>query len=341
MAIKHFFITALIYFVLLIPFKTLFSLVPGYEMKIITFLPAVLGIFWGPSAALGVAVGNFAGDMVVRDTLYIAITSSIAIFFQAYLPYKLWYTFKMRREEEYIFIYDIKSVMKFTYILFLTSATVSALFGMIVGSSGMRFSQETFSVFFFNNFDFALILGLPILVLLGNSNFQRYVPVKDKINVREKGWYDSILYLVSAIGMGYVFWFQHMQTIDALPAFFIWMGMFVVLVFYCQKPIIYEHEFKKSTDNLHTFLYKNVMKGFFCGVLIFIGFIFSFAYFSFVAELFVDKGRVWNYLYMNMILAIHLMFAIALLFLYFGEKKIAGFTQLPKEKAGNANKNAK
>ncbi len=325
MRIKYFFITLVLYSLLLLPFKFIFSIIPGYEMKLITFFPAVLGIFWGPPVAFGVGGANFIVDLLARNDVYVALTSSIANFFQAYIPFKLWYTFRYREEETYFFIHDMKSIAKFIYILSLTSLTISAMFGMIVESGRLNFSRDTFVAFFLNNFDFALVLGVPILILLANSRIRRYRPVKDTLNTRPKAWYDVYLYLVLLAGIGYLCFVEQGMQVSGTAAFATWCGMFVCMVLFSQKPIVCEEAAEIVLDKnrlLDGMVKKYVMLGFFCGVVLLCAGTMFFACLTLESGVFVDNAKAWRFICMVMFSGLHILFILALLMMYLGRKRL-------------------
>jgi sigma-B regulation protein RsbU (phosphoserine phosphatase) len=322
---KYFFISLLAYGILLVPFKLIFSMVPGYEMKMITFLPAVLGIFWGPMVAFGVAAANFIVDLLARSDIYMAITSSVATFFQAYIPFKLWYTLWYREEERYFFIHDMKSVAKFIYIISLTSLTISSMFGMIIESSRLAFTKNTFLMFFLNNFDFALVFGIPILILLANSRLKRYQPKKDQLSVSAKPMYDMYLYLVLLMGTAYVICTGQGMEISATAAFGIWSVMFVFMVFFAQKPIICEEidELILTKKQLiEGMVKKYVMIGFFLGnILLGAGVIF-YACLTLEASVFIDNIKAWQAFGSIIFVAIHVLFIIALIMMFLSRRRL-------------------
>lgn len=322
---RYFFITLVLYSLLLIPFKFIFAMIPGYEMKMITFFPAVLGIFWGPMVAFGVAGANFLVDMLARNELYIALTSSIAMFFQAYIPFKLWYTFRCREEERYFFIHDMKSVAKFIYIISLTSLTVSAMFGMIIESSRLSFSQETFWLFFLNNFDFALVFGIPILIVLANSNIRRYQPVYDSANFIPQPMYDGYLYLVLAAGFIYLFVIGQGIPVSGTMAFATWSVMFIFMVLFAQKPIICDDTEELTLNRqqlLDGMVKKYVMLGFFLGVVLLCLSVLLFAYLTLERGVFVDNIKAWQSLGMVLFTGIHILFIIALAMMYMARRRL-------------------
>jgi len=78
-----------IYMLFLLPFKSV-QIIPGItELRPATILPVVFGLLFGPAGAWGSAIGNLAGDMF--GTLSIgSIFGFIGNFFFALIPYKLW-----------------------------------------------------------------------------------------------------------------------------------------------------------------------------------------------------------------------------------------------------------
>ncbi len=88
------FLSAGIYMLFLLPFKSI-PIIPGFtEIRPATIFPVIFGLLFGPAGAWGAALGNLAGDCF--GTLSTgSIFGFIGNFFFAYIPYKLWGRLKL------------------------------------------------------------------------------------------------------------------------------------------------------------------------------------------------------------------------------------------------------
>lgn len=176
-------ITALIYSLAIIPTKLLLMLLPGAEVRFGACIPVVMGMLWGPAGAVGSALGNFLGDFYAGDSLYVCFWGAIANFFLSYLPYKLWYGLKADAKTCF-FIHDTRSFLKFLGIIFVTSFIFASMLTAIVRAMGNTSSIKSFFIFFSNNFDFPLLLGIPLLFLLRGSRLTFVLPPVQKKSAR-------------------------------------------------------------------------------------------------------------------------------------------------------------
>lgn len=322
--IKHFVISALLYFVLIVPFKYLFALIPGNEAKAIAFLPVVLGILWGPASALGTAAANFAGDMLAQHVLYIGITGAIANFFQGYIPYKLWYTLKADESAGRL-VHDMKSIIKFIYIAFITSLTVSSLLVMMGESSRTYLGGEVFLQLFLGQFDTTLLFGIPLLIIFSDKRTLPAAPkVKKKPSSNTGGsYYDLLLYAVAGVGGGYILIAgQSGHIVNPVTAFSCWIVMFLLLSVYMLKPIHLEESQRQKSNEIETPLLKKATFILLFVSALFIGFMGAVSYDVFQGNYEFGNLQAWNYFYINLVWAAHILFVISLLFLWQFENRI-------------------
>ncbi|MBP2632901.1 MAG: serine/threonine protein phosphatase [Firmicutes bacterium] len=321
--IKHSILSAIIYFISFIFSKISFSLISGQELPIANALAPALGIIWGPTAAVGISIASFTGDFLFDSAFYIALTGAIANFFLTYIPYKLWHTVKVRTEDRHFFR-DTKSVVKYSYIVLLTSLTVGAFFAMIVESSRIPLTGERFFLLVFYHVDLSFIIGIPALILLSNSKVKAYLPSGEKRKLGSAIYYDILLYMVAFIGMGYIYYSnQNNNEFNPIFAFSIWMLMFLLLTLFMLKPIV----FRPIPENQVRDLVKKSIKakitcGFILVALGFVGIMGAFVYVADFNNLLVEPSVVWNYFYMSMVWLIHFLFVVALIALWRIEKKI-------------------
>lgn len=321
--IKHSMLSAIIYFILFIFSKILFSLISGQELPIANALAPALGIIWGPTAAVGISIASFTGDLLFDSAFYIALTGAIANFFLTYIPYKLWHTVKVRAEDRYFFR-DTKSVFKYSYIVLLTSLTVGAFFAMSIESSRIALTSERFFLLVFYHVDLSFIIGIPALILLSNSKVKAYLPSGEKRKLGSAIYYDVFLYMVTFIGVGYIYISnQNNNELNPIFAFSIWMLMFLLLTLFMLKPMILRPiPANQTRDLVEKSIKAKITCGFVLVVLGFVGIMGAFVYVADFNNLLVEPSVVWNYFYMSMVWLVHFLFVVALIALWQVERKI-------------------
>lgn len=320
--IKYLILSAFFYFLLLVPTNYVLSILIGAETRIAVFLPAVLGVFWGPAGAIGIAIGKFMSDMTSAHALYIAITNAIAHFFQAYIPYKLWHTFGVRKNVP-CFLLDARDSLKFMYILIITLFVVNMMSAIAAESSKINLANEVFCSFLLQDIDIALFLGLPTLMMLANSKQIPHLPKLDKGSPKSAAYYDALLYAIIIIGITYMLVSnQAGNAIHNNVAFACWMGMFLLLSFFVQKPVIYPINMDKQRKSVQAPIKRKFIWNFFLIVIIFIAFVSSIAYGIFQNKHLLENTQLWRYFYANIVIALHFIIILGILFLWYVDQKI-------------------
>lgn len=163
-----FFLTAFVYAALLIPFKSL-TIVPGFtEVRLGNMIPISFGIFFGPAAAWGSALGNFIADLLGGTFSSASYFALIGNFLFAYLPYKLWNNLGVLQTDEEM-TPDCRSRKKILwYIAFAFVA--STICGLWIGWGCEIVKLLPFfvlgSIISLNNAFVSIIFGIPLTFLL-------------------------------------------------------------------------------------------------------------------------------------------------------------------------------
>jgi len=94
--------SAAIYAAILIPFKVVIPLIPGFtEFRPANAIPVVCSIFFGPAGAWGSAIGNFIGDALGGTFGLGSIFGFWGNFLYGLIPYKIVYGLK-KSEKDFI-----------------------------------------------------------------------------------------------------------------------------------------------------------------------------------------------------------------------------------------------
>lgn len=175
---------------------------PSGVVRLTAFIPPLLGIMWGPIAAVGV----FAGEIIVDSNwtmfwesinngwlgtafwqfLTILYRSAIWGLIAAYLPYRLWHSIAIVPWKSRFFLSG-RTLLKFVAITFISMLTLSLFMGLTTHTSEFarmvsqtdpsrfRVVEYAFLVFI-NNFNIAVLFGAPILLTLIRSGYKFHRP---------------------------------------------------------------------------------------------------------------------------------------------------------------------
>lgn len=321
-SIQHFFISALLNFILLVPFKYTLGLIQGVEVRVSAFLPIVVGLVWGPAAAAGIALGNVLGDIYSGYTGYVMITGAVSNFFFAYIPYKLWYSFKPGAKAEWL-LHDVRNIIKFIYILFINALVTASMLAMVIESSEMGAAKGSFFLFFSNHFDFPLLIGLPLLLLLSNGRIRPHLPLPAKNQQKTAPYYDLLLYAVIVAGILYVLVPAYdMPALHPRAALACWLGMTAALALFTRKPTGYVKNERLEQIKLPSSIKLKVTFGVALISMIFIGFVGLIAHHASTRNLIEGQLQIWLSIYQHMIWSIYIVVGVMLIFLWYAEKKI-------------------
>jgi energy-coupling factor transport system substrate-specific component len=201
---------ALVFIGMAVPFKVM-VLVEGFtEVRPVNAVPVVAGLLLGPAGAWGCAIGNLVADLFGTFSSA-SVLGFLGNFIAAYLPYKLWHTWKKGEKP------NVKSGQNLG--IYLAIAAISSLTVAVFIACGLDVWQnfwlpEIFYIILYNNFGFPLILGLPVLIVLtcDDHRIEPYLP-KDKKHsaLKKRMTFFSLTALLIAqvailvmIGFGYI-----------------------------------------------------------------------------------------------------------------------------------------
>lgn len=325
--VRRMFISAAIFFAVALPFKYLFSLVPGVtEIRPANVVPPVLGVLFGLPAAVGISVGNLISDILGGSNAFICVTGFIANFLYSYLPYRMWYTeFASKGKVTPPNLSSMKDVLKFIYVIFINSLLVTILLMLIFETAGFGTSGDNAPLLFFNNFDFAVILGVPLLSILANSKIVPHTPKKKEKTGKRKIFLNvtSVLpYVISALGIGYFclskFGNTGMDPKITLPMMIVFM---LLLIIYVLRP--FTSEIDTAVKKKARFSIKaKVTVGFLITAVVFIAFVFRSTYASVTMNGEIERLALVNHIYLVVGIAINIIFGVTILALWYVETKI-------------------
>lgn len=314
--------SAAIFFAVALPFRRLLTLMPGItEIRPANTIPPVLGLIWGPPAAMGISIGNLISDIASGSNLFICVSGFIANFFYAYLPYKLWYSFRVTEDDAVPTLGSVKKILKYVYVILIDSLVVTGVLSLIFEVAGFSPSSASYGLLFFNNFDFAVLLGVPVLILIEKFPVEYHVP---KSRRKKEGSYiafDFLLFAAAFFGAG---WFAVSALSEAIPrqgTVEILLAVCILLmVLYLFKPFNFNNvRQKQEVRDVRITIKTKVTIGFMMVAIIFIALTGVVAYNSQTSG---DVLSKWNYIYKVIGAAINIIFAVAIGFLWYVERNI-------------------
>ncbi|MCL2762650.1 MAG: PP2C family protein-serine/threonine phosphatase [Treponema sp.] len=173
--IKNAFFTAVIFFVVTMPFREFFKVMEITEMRPASALPPVFGLMLGLPGAFGCAVGNIIADIISGYNPLICAFGFIAQFAYGAFPFLMWHCIKRfdTKEPSVFRLNNVKNVLRYIVIILINSVMMAALLGVIIQAFNISsfFSTTTLMVFL-NNFVFCMVLGIPIVIFMSVGNLK-------------------------------------------------------------------------------------------------------------------------------------------------------------------------
>ncbi len=315
---------AVIFLAAALPFRLLLELMPGItEIRPANVIPPVLGLIWGPPAAFGIAVGNLLSDLYSGSKAFICAMGFIANFFYAYLPYKLWYSFRVTEDDVAPTLGSVSKILKYVCVILLDSLAVTGILSLIFETAGFSPSSGSYALLFFNNFDFAVLLGVPLLILIEKYRPDYHVP----LGKRTKSWsrlrYDLPLFAAAAVG---AVWFAISSAAGAAAkpdtAGVLLAASLLLVCFSLARPFNFEQrEQRRNRGEVKITIKAKVTIGFLLLAVIFIAFI-AITVYSLLPE--GEALERWSAIYKIVGMAINIIFAVAIGFLWYVERNIVG-----------------
>ncbi|MBD5536576.1 MAG: SpoIIE family protein phosphatase [Lachnospiraceae bacterium] len=159
-------LTALLFFLITIPCRQIFSLSNLTEVRPASAFPPAFGMLFGVWGALGCAIGNFAADILSGYALEICMPGFLIQLLYGYLPYIMWFGVRKKREKSVIRMKNVRHVVKYIGVVFVDSLLMAVMLGVLLEVTGMgSLLSQSSLLLFFNNLVFCLILGIPIMIL--------------------------------------------------------------------------------------------------------------------------------------------------------------------------------
>ncbi len=161
-----------IHLVVAMPFKS-WVLIPALtDIRPVAGLLPVYGVFMGPVGGFATAFANFVEDALTGMLTWGSIAGFVSNLLVPYLYYKLWYCFFKKPFE----VKTGKDLIGYLLLALLLSLMQAAMITGFVYAIGMPVQAGAFfAAICSNNFFFAMLMGLPLIMVLraqfGHTDF--------------------------------------------------------------------------------------------------------------------------------------------------------------------------
>lgn len=352
-SLRRMVISGVLFVVAAAPFKLLFTLIPGVtEVRPANMIPVILGLLWGPAGAWGIAIANAVSDVVFSHSpAAVWLPGMFINFFYAYLPYKLWYSLENRgRESAAPRLESVKEILQFVYVCLIDSLVTTTLLALLFEQLGFQPFSSSVLLLFFNNFDFAIVLGVPVILILTNlKGMETWLPMeaaacRPAAPGRRSWCFDGLLYAICIAGLGY--YAVSLTQGASLPknAVSVLLAVFgLFLLIYAAKPM---NPIRKEEDQME-------LAGMSIRAKVIIGFLILSVFFVLLigAVTCFTMGSsgdnlkdMWQYIYTVVGISLNILFLVSILFLKYVEKHITApleiLSKLVERFAGRDHQNA-
>lgn len=321
--IKKGIICSLFIFICALLFKSMRGFIPSIiEIKVESVFPPVIGLYFGAVGAMACAAGNFFAAIVKDGSSFnVHLINLFFDFLYAYIPYKLWYTFNIKDKCEIPNLNDIKGILRYIYIIFLDSITVTLLSKLSIGLvEKSSINLKIVLLEFFNNYNFQAIIGVLILIIFSTTEIRPHIP-KTKSTVLKNMHYEYLLYFSSFFGIyGIVLQQSDLSLSKNIEVITILLISYALMILFIVTPIINKGNTIEISKIKGAFSIKGkVTIGLLIFVIIFIGLLYILGYVS--LNNYIDSERC-SQVYIIIGIASYFIFAVALLALKYVENTI-------------------
>ena len=172
------FISAAVFFTAAYPFKRFFTMIPGItEIRPANMAAPVLGIMFGIYGSVGTVIGNLAADLAAgAETKAWLIGIPINLFY-SYAPYVMWHASEKKSSPPAM--KSVNEIIRYIVIMLAVSSATAAMLSLFTLFSQGGSFWASFVMLLFNNFDFAVLLGVPVLFIAGKTKIPYIIPRED------------------------------------------------------------------------------------------------------------------------------------------------------------------
>lgn len=241
----------------------------SWQFSFAAFIPVVAGILFGLPGALGSALGvmlTYEGEL---NQWYFMLTEGLISFLLGYTTYRLWYGYQSKKAT--LYIYNNRTFVKFTKLLLFNAFNAAVLFGVQMKLQTALGDNLDIGIRFFNIFELAALLGVPLILLWDRNTSVEYYRPMDK--GASKGYYQEASMALLALECGYLILNQLEMVTHAIAMSVFVLGLLLWL-YIATIPSTYSfhHEEKDGFNSLSAVLTMKLLLGADLLVLCFAGY---------------------------------------------------------------------
>ena len=152
-----------VYLVVSIPFKVM-EIIPGFtDIRPVSMLMPVYGVFFGIPGCIAYAVGNLITDIVSDSLRWSCIAGFAANFIGPFIYYLFW----IRLSKQRFRLKEAKNILKHILLIIIDALAVA---GIITPFVALSYPEVNATLFFvtvlMNSTAFPLFLGIPLIILM-------------------------------------------------------------------------------------------------------------------------------------------------------------------------------
>ena len=152
-----------VYLIVSVPFKVM-EIIPGFtDIRPVSMLMPVYGIFFGIPGCIAYAVGNLITDIVSDSLKWSCIAGFAANFIGPFCYYLFW----TRLSKQRFHLREAKNFLKHILLIIVDSLLVA---GIITPFVVLSYPEVNATLFFvmvlINSIAFPLLLGIPLIILM-------------------------------------------------------------------------------------------------------------------------------------------------------------------------------
>lgn len=215
-------------------FNSSFTIYPSIALH------PVFGLLFGPWGALGTATGNLITDIIGGYSPWDYIPCFFVDFIFAYLPYKLWYVFALKKKRVSApKLNSVYTLFKFLGIILFACVVYSSLIMILLTNSGIAsLLSLTTLKYILNSFDFAFIFGIFFIIVFNMKKIKFTSPKINKFPKINDKYYHLTMILSLILIFSYFIVFG--DNLKALNSYLdnIWAYVIIgLLLFYINIPV--------------------------------------------------------------------------------------------------------
>lgn len=159
----RFFLLIVIHMAVSLPFKVMI-MIPGFtDIRPVTCIQPLFGLFYGQTGALAFAVGNLISDILSDSLQWSCIAGFLANYLYVVLIYKLWHAIRKKAFS----LRQAKDFFAYIAIVLLSAAVLTAIITLGVYAVYPQVDLPTLiGTIFCNNTIFPVVLGAPIMIMM-------------------------------------------------------------------------------------------------------------------------------------------------------------------------------